>query len=291
MTSLATALRNATVAIVSENAFARDLTSNAVRQVGAPRIILVRGPADAREQFGALPPTAILFDGDDPGSDALEFTRQLRRGELYAPPATPMVLITMRTRSGDVEAARDAGVTEYMVRPFTVQTLTTRLESALLNPRTFIETSGYTGPCRRRRYTVGYGGPYRRETDSDVTTYARALPERLAIAPRVASIRRLIRTVNMPHVARLRAIHKGAHEMLQVATQIKDQPLFVACNALVAYIERRGPRRGFDPRLVEKHMDGLQALLSIRDEPDRIMLADDMAALLDNAPSTSLMFG
>lgn len=289
MTSLANILRKSTVAIVSENAYSRDLTANAVRQIGSPRILLVRGLADAREQFAVQPPTVILCDNDAPGSDALVFTIKLRQGELPAAAATPIVLITSHTRSLDVKAARDAGVSEYVMRPYTVGALATRLESSLLTPRPFVESPNYTGPCRRRRSGLSFGGPYRRATDTEVSSQRRSAPEREAIAARLTAIRRLNRTVNLAPAARVRAIHKAAHDMLQLAARIKDPPVFVACNALVSYIERRGPRRGFDPRLVERHMDGLQALLTLADEPDRIMLADDMAALLGRASAHSLI--
>lgn len=289
MTSLANALRNSTIAIVSENAYARDLTANAVRQIGSPRILLVRGLSDARDQFAAQPPTVILCDKDVPGSDALAFTRKLRHGELHAPAATPIVLITSNTRLLDVKAARDAGVSEYVMWPYTVGALATRLESSLLAPRPFVETLHYIGPCRRRRSGLGFGGPYRRTTDTEVGAQQRSAPEREAIATRLIAIRRLNRTVNLALAARVRAIHKAAHDMLQLAGRIKDPPVFVACNALVTYIERRGPQRGFDPRLVERHLDGLQALLTLADEPDRIMLADDLAALLGRAAASSLI--
>ncbi|MBU6372149.1 MAG: response regulator [Alphaproteobacteria bacterium] len=286
MTSIATELRQCTLAIVSDNAFARDLASNAVRQIGAPRIILVRGLADVRDQFAATPPNIVLCDADDPDTDALTLTRQLRSKALPAPAATPIILISTQSRAVDVAAARDAGVTEYMVAPFTVQSLSARLESALLRPRPFVEAATYVGPCRRRRNTAGYGGPFRRQIDGDGAIHTRDSPERAALLAQIVAIRRLNRTVNLTAMTRVWAVHKAAHEMLQLALRLKDPPVIVACTALYGYIERRGPRRGFDPRLIEKHMDGLHALFTITDGPDRIMLADDMAAILDKAQAT-----
>jgi len=50
-----------------------------------------------------------------------------------------------------VRVARDAGITEFLVKPFSTKTLYNRLEQIIDNPRSFVFSSAYVGPERRRR--------------------------------------------------------------------------------------------------------------------------------------------
>jgi hypothetical protein len=48
-------------------------------------------------------------------------------------------------------AARDAGVTEFLRKPFAAVHVESRLTSIFGAPREFVEGGGYQGPDRRRR--------------------------------------------------------------------------------------------------------------------------------------------
>jgi hypothetical protein len=59
-------------------------------------------------------------------------------------------------------AARDAGVTEFLVKPLSAKALYERILSVVLHPRPFVRTKNYFGPDRRRNSNPGYAGPERR---------------------------------------------------------------------------------------------------------------------------------
>ena len=61
-----------------------------------------------------------------------------------------------------IAAARDAGVTEFLRKPFAPQHIALRLESLRKAPRPFVEAESYAGPDRRRRVA---DAPKRRATD------------------------------------------------------------------------------------------------------------------------------
>lgn len=50
-----------------------------------------------------------------------------------------------------IQNARNLGTTEFLSKPFSVNTLSSRIVSIIENPRDFIYTPDYFGPCRRRR--------------------------------------------------------------------------------------------------------------------------------------------
>ena len=52
--------------------------------------------------------------------------------------------------------ARDAGVNEFVVKPISVKSLFSRIDSLINKPRKFIRTGHFFGPDRRRR-TVDIG--------------------------------------------------------------------------------------------------------------------------------------
>ncbi len=69
----------------------------------------------------------------------------------------PIIMLTARSEKDHVEAARDAGISEFIVKPFTAKTMSNRIIQIIDNPRVFVESAEYTGPCRRRREKMPEG--------------------------------------------------------------------------------------------------------------------------------------
>ena len=74
----------------------------------------------------------------------------------------PILMLTARTDFESVAAARDAGVTEFVAKPFSAKTISNRIIQIIDNPRPFVESDVYTGPDRRRRGTPPEGVAERR---------------------------------------------------------------------------------------------------------------------------------
>ena len=67
-------------------------------------------------------------------------------------------MITGHTEKHRVEAARDAGVTEFLAKPITAHNLFSRIAEIVERPRAFVRCDSYFGPDRRR---TGVGRLYR----------------------------------------------------------------------------------------------------------------------------------
>jgi two-component system chemotaxis response regulator CheY len=67
--------------------------------------------------------------------------------------------------------ARDAGVTEFLVKPFTARDLYRRLYQIIERPRQFVRSEDFFGPDRRRKGAADYQGPLRRDTDVQADDY------------------------------------------------------------------------------------------------------------------------
>ncbi len=82
-------------------------------------------------------------------------------------------MLTGHAARARVEEARDAGVTEFVVKPVTARAVLDRINAVILRPRHFVRTSEYFGPDRRRRQDPAYQGPWRRSGDNaDLVTAA-----------------------------------------------------------------------------------------------------------------------
>ena len=71
----------------------------------------------------------------------------------------PVIMLSspFRTRCG-VEAARDAGATEFCAKPVTAQEMMRKLAAIIDKPRAFVRSAAYQGPDRRRRRDPEYLG-------------------------------------------------------------------------------------------------------------------------------------
>ncbi|WP_428248949.1 response regulator [Ferrovibrio sp.] len=74
----------------------------------------------------------------------------------------PVIMMTANSEIEYVVRARDAGVNEFVAKPYTVQSFYTRLAAAIARPRQFVRVDGYFGPDRRRKRDENYTGPERR---------------------------------------------------------------------------------------------------------------------------------
>lgn len=101
------------------------------------------------DSIRSVPFGVILLDSGISNLDAIAVTRFIRSGRLGINRTAIIILLAHRSDKTFVYEAREAGVTELVVKPFSSSVLMTRLVNALEKPRAFISSDGYNGPCRR----------------------------------------------------------------------------------------------------------------------------------------------
>ncbi len=94
--------------------------------------------------------------------DGVELTHRIRGGEVGVDPFTPVVMVSGHSDKRRICEARDAGVTEFLVKPISATLLYYRLRVVIENPRPFIRSPDFFGPDRRRR-RMAFEGPERRK--------------------------------------------------------------------------------------------------------------------------------
>ena len=97
--------------------------------------------------------------------DGVSFTRAVRNGPDSPDVHLPIIMMTAHAERASVEAARDAGADEFVLKPLTPAALFGRMEAAIQRPRPYVRAPSYFGPDRRRRADPAYNGPPRRAGD------------------------------------------------------------------------------------------------------------------------------
>jgi len=162
---MAAGLESLKALVVEDNTHMRSLLRALLNALGIKDICeAIHGHA-AMEALRERKIDLVLTDLAMNPMDGLELTRHVRNDENSPNPFVPIIMITGHTERYRVEAARDAGVTEFLAKPITAHNLFARITEILERPRAFVRCDGYFGPDRRRHDVDSYGGPWRRADD------------------------------------------------------------------------------------------------------------------------------
>jgi len=156
-----------TALIVEDNDHMRILLRTMLKAFGIRNTHECKEGGDALKYLKHNKPDFVLCDLWMAPMDGLKFTRAVRELPDKMDCVLPIIMVTGYTERRRVESARDAGVTEILVKPVTPAALFQRIEEIVLRPRPFVKAPNYIGPCRRRRENPDYVGPWRRASDAD----------------------------------------------------------------------------------------------------------------------------
>jgi CheY-like chemotaxis protein len=158
-----TAFEHLKILIVEDNLHMRGLLRGLLTSVGVRDVAEANNGATAIEALREKKCDLILSDLAMKPMDGLEFSRKVRTDSPN--PFVPIIMITGHTEKHRVEAARDAGITEFLAKPNTPHSLFSRIAEIMERPRAFVRTEAYFGPDRRRKTAENYAGPWRRHDD------------------------------------------------------------------------------------------------------------------------------
>ncbi len=172
------------VLVVEDSLFMRSLVVQVLKALGVHRVATAENGEQAIAMMTPVPGTKpgdmvgrtgidlILCDWFMPNVDGGMFLRWIRRAERSPDRFLPVIMISAAADRDVVEEGRDAGMDEFLAKPFSAGLIANRITQAIEFPRPFIYCPTYFGPDRRRRKTdVPYVGEDRRTTaDSEIET-------------------------------------------------------------------------------------------------------------------------
>ncbi len=116
------------ILIIEDEAPIRDMVAFALRRADMQAV----GAADAREAQLAIAeavPDLILLDWMLPGISGMDLARRLRKEEMTR--ELPIIMLTARGEETDRIAGLDAGVDDYVIKPFSTRELVARIKAVL----------------------------------------------------------------------------------------------------------------------------------------------------------------
>ncbi len=121
-------LQKTRVLLVDDSQINRLVGERMLRNLGC-RVRLAENGEEALEMLGSEPFDIVFMDIQMPGVDGLEALRRLRSG---APDSmnrnTPVIAMTAHAMQGDRERLLDAGMNDYIAKPFSQESLMAALE-------------------------------------------------------------------------------------------------------------------------------------------------------------------
>ena len=163
---MAADFRRVRTLIVDDNNYMLTILRTILHGFGIKQIYESRDPAEAFDLVRSDSIDIIITDYQMDILDGLDFVRLVRTADDSPNPLVPIIMLSAYSERSKVEAARDAGVTEFCCKPITAKEMFSKIAAVINEPRPFIRNRNYFGPDRRRNdpdKTV-YNGPERRKS-------------------------------------------------------------------------------------------------------------------------------
>jgi CheY-like chemotaxis protein len=157
-------LERLNVLVVDDNHHMQNIVKTILRGFGVKELYDAAGASDAFALIRVTPFDLIITDYAMEPVDGCELTKLVRTASDSPNHFVPIIMLTAYAERSKVEMARDAGVTEFCAKPVTATELYRKVCAVINTPRSFVRTSLYFGPDRRRRKDGVYKGKERRET-------------------------------------------------------------------------------------------------------------------------------
>ena len=233
------------VMIIDPQPASARLLGELMRDIARSQIWVAESNEKAIRLAGNYDPHIIFVELNSGAVDGIAFTRELRRSHLAARYA-PVIMVTGQATAAGILGARDAGVHEFLRKPFTMKDLLRRLEAVTLRQRDWVEAVNYVGPDRRRFNSGDYSGALKRRSDNAATPDA----ERLAQALKI--LRSGVGAILTDPAQAMRSMQAQVAELRKCGMSVADLKLTTAAIDFGRYldeIEKKGPP--YDPAALE----------------------------------------
>jgi two-component system, chemotaxis family, chemotaxis protein CheY len=138
------------VLVVDDDKAISNLVKNVLNNLGFGMVIVVHNAQEGLDVLDKNPIDLVIADWEMSPMNGIEMTQKIRKMDSNKR-FTPIIMLTGHGEKQEIELARDCGITEYLIKPFTAKSLCSRIMTVIDAPRSFVFTKTYKGPSRRRR--------------------------------------------------------------------------------------------------------------------------------------------
>lgn len=125
-------------------------------------------PEEAFDKFKSVKHDIIITDWLQNPDQGIKLTQMIRQKEGSPNQFVPIIMTAGTGNYHSVLKARDAGVSDYIVKPFSAQTMADRLVRVIEDDRNFVVSEKFVGPDRRHHNDKSYNGPERRSQHAEI---------------------------------------------------------------------------------------------------------------------------
>lgn len=225
--------------MADDSLFQRRLLNDMLRTLGRAEITYAASSEECLSLAAVMAPDFLLVEWDFENGAGLDLVKKVRAGEAGdVGRKLPVIMLAERRMQRDVDAARQAGVDEFVIRPFSVATVQRRIKSIQ----------------RKQAYAEG-----RSEKDD---------------APDVQIRKGLVRMYVERLLGLLPALQPGGDtrdfkltcaQLSVLANDLKEPMLVSATFSLSNYVKAVGGEAQMNASVVEAH---LQAILQLAELPN-----------------------
>lgn len=141
------------ILIADPNPLMRRVTRGILQILGARKIIDAPDVNIAAQYLDQGDIDIVLSEWYLQGACGVDLVRWIRqtRSDVRL---TPFIMVTSQTYMPNIVTARTSGITEFVAKPFSANSLTARIKEVVERPRPFVTIGKYFGPDRRRKANV-----------------------------------------------------------------------------------------------------------------------------------------
>jgi two-component system chemotaxis response regulator CheY len=115
------------VLLVDDSRTIRNIQKNVLSQLGHTDVLEAGDGVEALGVLGSEQPDLVLVDWNMPNMDGLTLVQKIREQDKEL----PLIMVTTEAEKSRVLEAIKAGVNNYVVKPFTAEALSAKIEQTL----------------------------------------------------------------------------------------------------------------------------------------------------------------
>lgn len=115
--------------VVDDSSTMRRIMVNTLNRIGYQEIVEATTAREALDCLGTEQIDMVITDWNMPEMSGVEFIRHMRQEDRF--PKLPVLMVTTNAAMADIVDAMKAGVTSYVVKPFTAEVIKDKIEAAV----------------------------------------------------------------------------------------------------------------------------------------------------------------
>jgi DNA-binding response OmpR family regulator len=147
--------------VVDNNLLSAQMLEDILRMLGSTAIRRASDSEKAKKALREGEIDIVITERELEPESGIQLIDYIRHSTESLDRLMPVIMLTARSENEYVTEARDKGVTEFLAKPFNVDSLYRRIAAVIARPRPINNPPDYFGPDRRRRQQA-YSGPNRR---------------------------------------------------------------------------------------------------------------------------------